>query len=571
MFTVQKFSRVVLPGLVCVLYVCPQVHADRYLLGAVDSLALDQPRVTFGLVDESGPTTIGPLSFNSALLDTGANGILLAAPSYSQGENYGQPAFAFDYDGNGTIDSDEQLAQYAELGVAGTSLLDVHEPWSLRVLDSDNVERIVAPGIRAFGDPNLNIGSFGAIVGMPAMSGHVVEIDMRPNAELGLQRVALHDDLAQAAFESPATVNVDLRMLPPQYTDTTLPQALRPTFSALPVIDNIDMMHTGGANSGGASLTAEDYSILVDTGAQTMIINEQMARDMGIDFGSGIGAGGDVVDYLQVGGIGGLVDMPLVTVDKFILPLQGGHEAVFTDLLVGVLDIDGAPFDAVMGMNLLTSGYLGAVFGGGASTGIIDDDVPSKEDFQLLIDFGFVNTVEDMFTDLPLQGPVFNISMQDYELLVESGILPQTDDPLVAFCAAFELDEALAITSTSTTPIFDKVVFDFTPTDDTGVMRLDLANALPVTVLGDLNGDGALTEGDIDAFVLALTDSAVYQVLYSELDPDVLGDFNADGRLTNGDIEGFVAALKAQQAVVPPPTALALLGVGVLLLRSRRR
>jgi hypothetical protein len=455
-------------------------------LGRADSLALDQPRVVFGITDEStSPATlIGP-TLNTALLDTGANGILLAALSYRDGEDYGQPAFAFDYDGNGTIDFDEQLAQYAELGVAGTTLLDVHDRNGLRIEDSDGVERLIGTDIRPFGDRNLNIGSFAAIVGMPAMQGLAVEIDMRPNANFDFQRVAFHDNINQAAFESQGQLNVDLRIIEPEFTDPTFidngrPDLL-PTFAGLPVIDNVDMTNTGGANSGGATLTADDYTFLVDTGAQTTIISEQMAIDMGIDFLNGAGVGGDVVDALEVGGIGGTVLMPLVSVDRFVMPSQSGVDIVLTDMLVGVLDIDGAPFDAVLGMNVLTTGYLGAAFGGGdASTGLVDDDVPDEDAFNVLVEFGFVTTIDDLFVDLPLQGPVLNITREEYDLLVESQILPDTDDPLVAYRAALELDDEFTIDPGELTgPVFDKVVFDFTA-EETGVMRLDLNQPLVV-------------------------------------------------------------------------------------------
>lgn len=104
-----------------------------------------------------------------------------------------------------------------------------------------------------------------------------------------------------------------------------------------------------------------------------------------------------------------------------------------------------------------------------------------------------------------------------------------------------------------------------------GAFNLDnarLANA----PLGDLSGDGALTNADIAPFVLALTDPARFADDFPQTDPDTFGDFNKDGELNNGDIAGFVQALTgATPAVTPEPTSLALFGLGGLLLTRRRR
>ena len=497
--------------------------ATEVILGPADTLALDQPRITFGMTDESAlpnPVVIGPGIFNSALLDTGANGILLASPSYRDSGgaltiDYG--SVSADLDGSGVVEADEMNLQYSELGVAGTTPLDLHSSLGLRITDSDNVERLISTEVRAFGDSSLNIGSFAAIVGMPAMDGYAVEVDLRPNLNLGFQRVAFHDTIAQAAVESPNTMNVDLRIVEPEFTDTTLIDAgfpeLLPTFAGLPVIDNIDMRHTGGANSGGATLTADDYTFLVDTGAQTVIISQQMASDMGIDFTQTLAQGGDILDFLEVGGIGGTIPMPLVTVDQFIMPTQNGFDLVWTDLLVGVLDIgseDGidAPFDAVFGHNMLTTGYLAAAFGGGGGDNtIVKTDFSNNQDLvEDFINEGIISDVEEL-VDL-----AFNISQEDYDLLVDSGILPDTNDPLVAFNAALGLDEELGVDPGLVNPLFDKVVFDFTPDDGTAVMRLDFNESVTIPdlnlLLGDADGDG-----DVDAFALTAVEQNFGNVL----------------------------------------------------------
>ena len=64
-------------------------------------------------------------------------------------------------------------------------------------------------------------------------------------------------------------------------------------------------------------------------------------------------------------------------------------------------------------------------------------------------------------------------------------------------------------------------------------------------LLGDMNCDGWVNNGDIDAFVFALS----YPERYADEYPDcdiMLGDINGDGWVNNGDIDAFVTLLSSQ-------------------------
>ncbi len=58
---------------------------------------------------------------------------------------------------------------------------------------------------------------------------------------------------------------------------------------------------------------------------------------------------------------------------------------------------------------------------------------------------------------------------------------------------------------------------------------------------GDANCDGLLNNGDIDAFLMALSDHAAYVTQY----PCDNADCNLDGAVDNADIDPFVIALTA--------------------------
>ena len=90
----------------------------------------------------------------------------------------------------------------------------------------------------------------------------------------------------------------------------------------------------------------------------------------------------------------------------------------------------------------------------------------------------------------------------------------------------------------------------------------------PQYILGDMDGSRSVNNNDIEPFVLGLVDPDAYFAQYG-LSPDLVGDINPDGSLNNNDIESFVQLLIGS-ASVPEPGALGLLMLGAVLLRRRR-
>ncbi|MCC7408653.1 MAG: aspartyl protease family protein [Phycisphaeraceae bacterium] len=333
-----------LPGFLALLTTVAVQAAPRIDLGPADLLALDQPRVTFGLFNPGTNTLIGPQLYNTALLDTGANGILLANLAYIDDENYQQARRA-----------DNTPVYYNETGVAVDQWLEVYIPYDLVYSGGfgGGPETRIS-NVRAFGSRTLNIGSFAAVVGMPAMAGRVVNLDLQPMADwdfIGVTFSSVRPSPTSSSY------HVSLSMLAPEFAGVLQPGDPTPTYAALPMIDGVKTANGDKRFAG---------PMLLDTGAQTVIISTATAEALGIDYEHTTDEGGDVVDELEVGGVGGSTLIPLVNVEKLTLPTTEGVDLVWTDIIAGVVDIPG--IGGVVGMNVLTSGYAGEILGTGSTT-----------------------------------------------------------------------------------------------------------------------------------------------------------------------------------------------------------
>ncbi len=93
---------------------------------------------------------------------------------------------------------------------------------------------------------------------------------------------------------------------------------------------------------------------------------------------------------------------------------------------------------------------------------------------------------------------------------------------------------------------------------------------------GDFNLDHHVDAGDLAPMMLALTDPSQYETDFgvSSALLDEIGDVNGDGSITNADLQDLELELingQGNNSVVPEPASLALLGIGSLFLFRCRR
>jgi Aspartyl protease len=301
--------------------------APYITLGPSDGFALDQPRVQIAVVDAQGHS-LGPEFSNTFLLDTGSSSILAAAPAISE-----------------LLDAGYQtVAQYDEQGIAGYTTMEVSQAYEVLVAGESGVPHAISAA-RILSNESLDVG-FDGIMGVPAMMGLNTTMDMTvwSGANIDLLRTEF-SDAPPASLGNRYSVGLTLVNFPQDGQHS--PSDPLPTSAPLPLAPVVVRTPNHSVSS----------QFIVDTGAQISIISSATAQLLGIDPET------DAIDELEVGGIGGSVVMPIVAVDSLALATQQGVQLGWTDLQVGVLDI--APgIDGIFGMDLLTSGWLDALFGG---------------------------------------------------------------------------------------------------------------------------------------------------------------------------------------------------------------
>jgi hypothetical protein len=318
-------------------------------------------------------------------LDTGTSGIMFATGSYETPDFY-----------NVQHRSDGSTVQYLETGVAGTQLLDVFEPHDFYFAGSDGTTSEL-PNVRPYGSFDVDLGDVNGLAGMPTMVNRVTHLDLQNQLDMnsdtwGTIGVSFQTTAPQSPRAGSARYHVPLRLEPPSFpgVDPNHPDDPKPTFAPVPFV--VGLGHTFVDHQGQTHTVYRDA--LLDTGAQNPIISHQLALDLGVNLdpkdpntdiedldGNGVI---DSNDYVGIGGLGGEVSIPFIHLAKLSIPTKEGTYISITDVDAGVfvdedgnsLDIPGV--DAILGMNILTSGYLEplleeALDGTPATGGFIND------------------------------------------------------------------------------------------------------------------------------------------------------------------------------------------------------
>ncbi len=333
--------------------------------GATNASALDQPRLYAQVTDplqndapitwfnpESG--TVEPVVLR-AFIDTGASGVVLS--HLHAAGLHDQPDL-----GLGTAD---YLGPYTELGIAGTEVGDVSRPLGIRLHSGP------AQGLN-LADPSLfdDFGNFKTWIRRQPGTGEIVEILgyslISPFNIVGMPAIRqrrLWIDVSTVANPLTATEGLICHLLPPGAveppTHATVPLVLHdfigdeappgeviPSHHANPLVPGVGATGPGGLAIG---------SWLLDTGAGSTFLSFASARACGI-----IPAGYDslaafLADYegptSQVGGIGGGVEAPRLTLPRLSIPTREGVPLIWENVEVFVADVAG--LDGIFGMNLL--------------------------------------------------------------------------------------------------------------------------------------------------------------------------------------------------------------------------
>lgn len=342
-------------------------------LGPSDNIALDQPRVAVELLLDTDPSpgeqweTVGPNTFNTFLLDTGANSVLAMATAVS----------------DMTPGRYATQGEFVEQGVAGEHPMDISIPYRFDFAGTSGI-RHTLDDASILSDPDNDFSMFGpwGLVGMPAMVNRVTSLDMTgwSGGGLGLDDLYMKTDFGDEVPAEIAPVGESHRYAVPVDNRLAFDPLDQVVYGAPPVWGDVPFLTAVPTHNG----VGQAGNFLFDTGAQISVISARLALDIGLD-SNGDGQLNELDDAFvtteTVGGVGGQVTVPVFAIDEVHLPatrVASGAEVelVWTDLQWLVLDIPtpaGQPsLDGVFGSDLITGGWFSAFFSPGSPDGYID-------------------------------------------------------------------------------------------------------------------------------------------------------------------------------------------------------
>lgn len=313
------------------------------LLGPAAPLGFSQPMIEVEVLDSN--RSLGPTTSSRFLLDTGANGIVVASEAYNEMRSRG-------YEIEGTV---------REQGVAGFSVFDVSAPYTMRLTDHSGSRReladarLMSTSTTSF--CQLGLCPFYGIAGMPAMTGNVASLDLTSGDIF--DAIGLGDGI-DTTFSSSVPSTGRTRYSVPFNVVEFLPDASgpEPTWADLPFM-KLDPVHNNSRQTG---------NFLLDTGAQLSLMSSTLAFALGLDRNGNGSLFDEAASTIEIGGIGGTVSAPQLFVDELRIPTAEGVELIVTDVQFAIVDID-PQIDGIFGMNLLGGGVdlLGGL--GGEATG----------------------------------------------------------------------------------------------------------------------------------------------------------------------------------------------------------
>ena len=345
----------------------PAIARPRIILGTSDGLALDQPRVAVEIYKTDPIFSFGPEFFNYFLLDTGANGLMAGGNATDEMTDKGY----------------QTVAIYDEAGIAGTEEFGVSDLYSLNFAGSTGIPRTLSD-VRLLSNPDIELG-FDGIIGMPAMAGRVVIWDFAVMPTNFLM------DTEFATTVPPGNnhrYTIPLEMVEFPQSGQRNPTDPLPSWAPLPFLEATVFI-------GNRWVTGK---FLLDSGAALSLISTSTAIKLGLDknFNGIIDPDTEALYTVPIGGVGGSIEAPVVATEGIFLPTDQGVDLAWTSPQLVVVDIEG--IDGIIGMDLLTSGWLDALFGG-----------PDGYILQIYLDFRQIeNLTATMYLDIrpDLDNPV---------------------------------------------------------------------------------------------------------------------------------------------------------------------